>query len=191
MNCPYVLIEKDCEKFWAMIIEKVDEGLIDSAMERWQESLINQLLDGRRGLTIDLINKFVAENTIKFKNFLKEGHIILINEMGGYQFLEDNMTILKRGEFNYFPKINEHYINGILTQDGKLIRCNYGHHYEITQDIKDDNNSYISISTDTNGDNSAIFIGDTVTENQINFIIDNLEGFNKNQLKILKQKKII
>lgn len=170
MDYSYVLLQnEDNTQNWYMILREYDQQAIAKSVELWKESAISQMLNGRKGLILDFIDKMVWQNIQDKIRYLNSEKILLINRLGGHMFLEGNHIILKEIKSNKFPILENDYINGLLSPEGEFIPCEYGHHYEIAQAIEDNDNKYISISHDNIGNNSSIFVGKSVTDKQKEF----------------------
>lgn len=192
MNYSYVLIQDETNnRNWYMILREYSEEAVIKAVGLWKESAISQMLNGRKGLTLELIEKMTWKCIDDTIHWLNEGRTLLVNRNGGHMFLMDTHVIIKEVKNYTFPISDNDFINGLLSPEGVFIPCEYGHHCEIAQNIEDDSNLYISISHDPIGDNSAIFIGCSVTEAQKKFLISNLERLDHIHIKTLKNKKII
>lgn len=189
---PYVYIQDESDnRNWYLIIRELDTKLMTKAVEIWEDSIVKQMMNGRRGLTLDLIAKLKNEyikNTFKWIN---DGNILLVNKQGGCMFLEDNHIVINEIICDSFPIDGGDYFNGILSPDGVFTPCDFGSHYKITQNIKDDNNEYITISQDKVTESFAIFISDTITEKQKSFLKEHLNNLSPDCIKILNQKEII
>jgi hypothetical protein len=192
MNYSYLLIQ-DVEGMqnWYMVLREYKKESVAKAVLMWKESAISQMLNGRKGLTLEFINKMVEQNIEDKIRYLNEGKILLINRLGGHMFLEKNHIVLKEIESHTFPVLDNDYINGLLSPEGDFIDCEYGHHHEIAKEIDDNENRYISISHDHIGNNSAIFICDNVTDEQKEFLTSNLHRLDSVHIKMLRQKAII
>ena len=192
MDYSYVLLQnEDNTQNWYMILREYEQQAIAKSVELWKESAISQMLNGRKGLTLDFIDKMVWQNIQDKIRYLNSEKILLINRLGGHMFLEGNHIILKEIKSNKFPILENDYINGLLSPEGEFIPCEYGHHYEIAQAIEDNDNKYISISHDNIGNNSSIFVGKSVTDKQKEFFKNNLDRLDCVHIKMLKNKNII
>lgn len=189
---PYVYIQNQYDdRNWYLIIRENDEELLSKSIELWEDSAIKQLLNGRAGLSV----AFIAQGKVKCIesrfDSLNEGEILLINRNGGHMFLSDSLIILKEVKANSFPIDENNYINGILSPDGVFKDCDYGHHYEITQGVEDDENQYITISQDEMLKTSSIFIGDNITDKQKDFLLEHLSNLSSDCIQVLKSKNIL
>lgn len=196
MENKYVLISYDGVTNWYLIIRDYDSDLIEFSSDILEDSMIQQAIDGRKGLTIDLIVKFKAQSIIQKGKWLSEGRILLVNEKGGTMFLEDNMKILEEKEFGYFPRYKCPYLTGWLSPTGEFTPCNYGKHRELAMNLVEDEVSdrdlYIPMGHCDDISCSHIGLSDKKpTEKQIEFFKKNVENFDDTQLSILKSNNII
>lgn len=188
----YVFIQdKFGNRNWYLIIDEVNEISIEKAFSLWVENSTREVLNGRRGLTLEFILDNGALYKCKMIESINCGYILLVNKYGGYQILTDEHTILKRVTQKYFPTINEEFLNGILKSNGDFLKCEYGHHYEIVQELSDEDENCIVISHDDLGKNSSIFIEGKITKAQKKFLIENVVKLDYKHIEQLKAQSIL
>ena len=188
MYC-YVLVEENNKRAWWLSINKKNRDFIciDKAVSMWVENSTRQLINKRRGLSIDFILDNSALYKINLINLINEGHTVLVNSCGGYHILSSKATILKEVYQETFPILNKEILNGILRANGEFLKCEYGHHYEIARKLPKNETNYISISYDNIGNNSSLFIEGHITESQKKFIRENIEKLNSIHIEEFKK----
>ncbi|HHQ4326859.1 TPA: hypothetical protein ACSQRE_000137 [Clostridium perfringens] len=186
----YVLVQNEFgEKIWYLLIN--DIKALYRAADIKETSSVTQYLNDRRGLNIE----FMKKNSIKYvqniAKYINMGHIVIVNSVGGYRFLDEKLTILKRKFDTSHPINSTERLNGILLENGVFKSCEYGQHKELIRELKGIKPPYVVISYDSIGENSSIFIEGTLTEEQRVFLKDNIENLHKVHIDELYNSSIL
>lgn len=192
----YVLINTEDNKLrWYLILREYDLELILHTAELLQDSMIRQVFEERKGLDVDLIVKFTNQSIENKTKLLEEGKILLVNENGGYMFLEGKYKIIEEVEDTHFPN-RKSYLTGWLSPKGKFHPCEYGEHMFFAQELVEKNvedmDSYIRMGHSYLDNISYIDIAEkNMTDEQKNFFEKNKDKLSEEQIKILNifQKK--
>lgn len=185
-----LILNENLEKDWFLIIRERDESKLKYATDLMQNSMIDNLIKGKGNLTLDMIEKFTFKSIVNKIDWLNEGKILIVNNLGGTMFLEENHLVLKEEECFSFPLLEDDYLNGILFEDGSFQSCLYGEHSKLINQFSNINNA-VFISTDLEGNNSALSIDGDINQCQIDFLKKNLNRLKKEHLETLKLINVI
>lgn len=179
---------------WVWAITEYNEAVVIEACNRWHKAIGYEMIQGRKGLTFEGVNKWTWKYINNMVSRLKSGKTVLVNPKGGCMVLEDYMTVLKTVYSTQFPYDGDHKgINGWLAPDGQFHACEHGEHYQFARNFTGNNeDDYIRMSSCPELESSVVDIRvDNITDAQRNWIQKNLEQFDDMQVKDLKWESVV
>ncbi|MFV1457433.1 hypothetical protein [Bacillus mycoides] len=154
------------------------------------------MIQGRKGLTFEGVNKWTWQYINNMVKWLKEGKTVLVNYKGGCMLLSDSMTPLKTVQDVSFPYDGDHKgVNGWLAPSGQFHACEHGEHYKFARNFDSDaenEDEYIRMSSCREIDSSVVDIRvENITDEQRNWLMKNYEQFDDTQVKDLGRAGIV
>ena len=181
---------------WVWAITEYSEDVVIEACNRWHKSIGYEMIQGRKGLTFEGVNKWTWTYINNMVNRLKSGKTVLVNPKGGCMVLEDSMTVLKTVKDTHFPYGGDHKgVNGWLAPSGQFHACEHGEHYKFARNFDsaaENEDEYIRMSSCREIDSSVVDIRvENITEAQRKWLLQNYEQFDDTQVKDLERSGVV
>lgn len=192
----YVLVEgKNLETNWYELLDEKNEDKIERLASKFSKGMAHQFLNGRKELDSERMDKFLWQFISNIYEYLRNGKVLLFNQVGGMMFLDDNIRIIKTIEDTSFPYHKENFgLSGWLTPNGEFYKCEHGEHWKFANEYLNHDKDglqelqYISMGSigyDFEKSSHLFMPRDGLTEEQNNWFKTNYKYLDEEQKKII------